>query len=126
MKRASIREITKVASEVRKYIIDSMITTHGQCYEASTCIAEKLQKLGYASRLIQGNVLLDGEGCFGKGFHYWLEVEDCVIDVTGDQFNEEIGKGKIPAVVVLPYTKLPRYRRAACENVYKVRKVAKK
>ncbi|MFZ5826583.1 MAG: hypothetical protein ACOY94_20000, partial [Bacillota bacterium] len=67
-----------------------------RCVEASTVLHFLLRALGYRARLVKGNFQLDkplpksfepADGRYLTYAHHWVEVEDTVLDITGDQFD---------------------------------------
>lgn len=53
-----------------------------------------------------------------RPLHYWVELNGYVIDVTGDQFNNELETEEIPAILIEPHSSLPRYYKdKVVENV---------
>lgn len=41
--------------------------------------------------------------------HYWVQISDIVVDITGDQFNDELDGGGFPPVFVGQLSSEPRY-----------------
>lgn len=113
-----MRLVVNVAKEVRASLLRKETSTDGCCYDASRSIAQKLLSLGYKPKLVKGFVKLDGAGIFGKGFHFWIELEGTIIDVTGDQFNTELLEDRIPEIVVAPTCKLKRYMMTTYEPLH--------
>lgn len=121
MNARDLRIVTRIAKRIRKKLLTEQPTTDGCCYDASRMIARELRKLGYKPKLVQGDVKLDGTGIFARGFHFWLELDGRVIDVTGDQFNNEIEGDRIPEIVIEPICKLNRYIKTKYEPLYLAR-----
>lgn len=133
---ADLEIIEDVAEHVREQILrkrkGKKNPTANQCYEASLKVYEKLQKEGFAPKLIAGKVIVDepnmdkvwaeytdeqisempkGDFCniMCRPLHYWIEVDGLIIDATGDQFNDELTTDQIGDVVIDPYEAQPRY-----------------
>ena len=128
-----LEEIDKIAQKIRRQILKkNKGSTANQCYVASIKVYEMLQQAGYDPALIQGRVIVDDpnpkkvyaeytEADLGamaqtdycnimcRPLHYWVEVKGLVVDVTGDQFNDEIDTEEIPKIVIDQYEAQPRY-----------------
>ncbi|VTN13605.1 Uncharacterised protein [Raoultella terrigena] len=89
----TIAEIQKEATEFRKLIEvcdkknTSLVIDHFpvmSCKLSSMLLSYHLLKL-WPDLLIKGVSAATGKN--GQITHYWLEIDDIVIDITGDQYN---------------------------------------
>lgn len=128
--------IEEIAEKVRDQILrkrkNKKNPTANQCYEASLKVYEDLQTAGLDPILVAGKVIVDepemekiwaeysdaqlnemDEDSFCnimcRPLHYWVEVNGLIIDVTGDQFNNELETDQIGEIVIDPYEAQPRY-----------------
>ena len=101
--------VRNTAKKVRAFIIHKYGDTDGFCLTASRYIKKLLEFKGINSTMIEGDVKLNVEpGClFSTGFHFWLEVEGIIVDVTADQFNDE--KNHFLDIIIATYTEKPEY-----------------
>lgn len=87
----------------------------GECYEVSTFLFHYLKKLGYKPKLIKGTFLTDlpydyrekKEG--GEALHYWIEIEGLILDLTAEQFNDELEDDVMPGILIGTYRDFPQY-----------------
>jgi len=78
----------------------------GFCGEASFRLRRILEAVGYHPTTINGMVQFPN-GCGG---HWWLELHQRYIDITGDQFNRHLPKeDQIPKVLVRPISQCHLY-----------------
>ena len=110
--------ILKVAKEVRKGILkeSSTATTLGWCYEASLDLIRSLKKRKIYIKLMDGIFKVDytqwgapsnNEHSEDES-HYWCEWKHLPVDVTADQFNEQLKVcNRVKAIVF--GTNLDRY-----------------
>ena len=75
----------------------------GYCLDASVALCLNLAKKGIKAQLVKGLVIINKQ----EATHFWIEVGDLYIDITGDQF----GNG-IPKVYIFSNTKPNPYYRA--------------
>lgn len=133
---ADLEIIEDVAGQVREQLIrkrkGAKNPTANRCYEGSLKIYERLQEEGFEPKLVVGKVIVDEpnmdkvwaeytddqlQDMEGEAFcnimcrplHYWVEVDGLIIDVTGDQFNDELTTDHVAKVVIDPYEAQPRY-----------------
>ena len=90
------------------------------CFDATAELGTLLNRRGLYPLRVKGTFLLDDpdpevtpEDAFESGaayrpIHYWIEVGGLVVDVSADQFNQEISH-PLPEVVMGTYKSLARY-----------------
>jgi len=98
------------------------------CLDVSKELKQELINNGYDAVVVQGKFEIDypneqhyneldvddfeNEEYMGKEMytplHYWVEVDGIIVDITADQFNDELN-GNMPSVVIGNYDDLVRY-----------------
>jgi hypothetical protein len=92
--------------------------TAGWCYDASCVLQKFLLSRGIQTKLIQGRVTLPVELDKNVRFHYWLEYQNRILDITGDQFNWAFKASgiTIPAIAFGHYRVYPFYQKDDVAN----------
>jgi hypothetical protein len=109
------RILIKATQEVRKAIIRKFGSIDCRCLDASTMLRKKLIKQNYPAKIIEGKFKLDipVPGPHDKPLltplHYWVELNNKIIDVTADQFQNAV-RENLKDVVYGTYQDHPRYK----------------
>ena len=94
--------ILEIATELRQ----CLGCAYGCCDDASVLLAAMLRKAGLKPRLVKGMFYTDLRkllrGLSVDDEHWWIECSGYLIDITADQFNEELPEGQMPEVVCTP------------------------
>jgi hypothetical protein len=105
--------ILEIANELR----DCFGCAYGCCYEVSIILAAKLRrKAGLKPKVIKGTFTTDldpvaatfvtgseyTEGGGGDAIHCWVTCAGFLIDLTADQFNDEIEDDEMPEIYCVP------------------------
>ena len=77
--------IQRIASHVRDKVIDHHPNPFGECISASHALGILYQKAGLDVQLVEGHVMVSNT----EMYHWWVEVEDWLVDVTADQFDDD-------------------------------------
>ena len=107
-----VTDITEIAQDIRNtYLVSEDDTIKSQCLNVSRDIKKELLKRGFKNaKLVRGvfeidfpneeNYLHWDEEDFNSEeelqkakytpLHYWVELDELIIDATADQFNDEI------------------------------------
>ena len=121
----------QLATSVRNFLLSEYDSSNLQsfCHECSKELAEELKKNGFTPYLVRGELVIDNpdesfyedwdvtdfgnedemENAKHQVLHYWLEVDGLIVDLTADQFNNEMEGDEMPPVVVGTYDEWPRY-----------------
>lgn len=82
---------------------------YGNCYSASVLLIALLKKSGLKANLIKGEFFTDcaSEGAeddddSGDVLHFWVVCEGYLLDITADQFNDEIEGEQMPEIICVP------------------------
>jgi hypothetical protein len=93
----------------------------GTCAYSSNYLQIALKEEGIDSIIIEGTFDIDNPDCSELDDedinneciyhppHYWVEVEGYILDITADQFNDELHKETMPDIVFGSYMDLDRY-----------------
>lgn len=114
-------KVTKIARQVRKRLIEREGCSTAQCYEASLELYRELRNAGFGASIVGGTFEIDepdpevtpkeawetGDAYFP--WHWWVEVDGRVVDITADQFDHEVDGGVGP-ITIGTYRALRRYR----------------
>lgn len=104
--------ILRQARLVRNRLITKCGNSDGYCYEASCTLGMSLEDLGIKTTLIAGRVTT-GEKL---RFHYWINIENSILDITGDQFNKYLPNNQfIPNILYAPEVLCNLYRKDSIE-----------
>ncbi len=129
-----VQNITQIASDVRKSLLqDDEETLATLCLPVSRHLAKILIDHGYSSaHVVKGTFSVDNPdpsayedwdvNDFGEGeegellmeeakytpLHYWVQIGNIVIDITADQFNDEL-EFPVSEVIVDDINSLDRY-----------------
>ena len=126
-KIASKKSIPQIANYVRKNLVkaygDEILKE--KCLPASKALKNELIKNGYDAIVIKGlfkvdnpdpSVVLDDdlseqekEEAMFTPLHYWVEVNNMIVDITASQFNNELDAPLNP-IVIGTYNDLERYK----------------
>lgn len=90
------------------------------CLPVSILVFRRLQRMGLKPKLIRGFFQTDlpseyddedeaNEFTIGKALHYWVELDEHVVDLTAGQFNDEIEGEKMPEIIFWRKKSYPRY-----------------
>ena len=125
----NINTIKTIAYEVRNMIIKKESDLATLCLPVSRHLAKTLNDHGYSNAIvIKGLFAIDNpdpsyydewdvndfenekemESAMYNTLHYWVQIGNLVIDITGDQFNDELNQ-PFPPVVVQDKNSLDRY-----------------
>jgi hypothetical protein len=127
----SIRSVQDIAHEVRSSLLtDDQDTLQSLCLPVSRHLAKILIDNGYsAANVVQGTFTVDEpdpsayedwdvedfggdedmmEQATYTPLHYWVQINDMVVDITADQFNDEL-EYPIEEVVIGGIGSLDRY-----------------
>lgn len=93
----TLKKIKKYAKEVRKWAFGGESASQ-ICDICSIQLANSLRKEGLSVQIMVGEFRIDkalegppGPMLFSNPGHYWVLIEDCyVVDLSGDQFDEEL------------------------------------
>ncbi len=86
-----IEKIQQIAEQVRKEVVGEF-DPNGFCKDASDYLVELLKKAGLQqARMVHGTV--------GGLTHWWVRLDNTLIDVTGDQFHNS----RIPPILITPW-----------------------
>lgn len=122
--------LVRIARSVRNELLRKEGDLCAQCLEVSKALSERLAQKGYRAKVIRGTFAIDNpnwefydewdpsdfkspeamEFAIYHPLHYWVEAEGFLLDITADQFSDEVDE-RLPAVVVGRYRDLPRYRK---------------
>tara|TARA_R110000824_G_scaffold148242_3_gene317889 strand:+ start:68732 stop:69163 length:432 start_codon:yes stop_codon:yes gene_type:complete len=101
------------------------------CHEISIILAKKLKKMGYISATeVRGSVYIDNPDQefysdwdvdmfeneekmkeeMKYATHHWVEIGNIVVDITADQFNDELDEDEFPKVYVELKENADRYQ----------------
>lgn len=102
-------DVLMIAKSVRKEIVSYYGTTEGTCLDASRTLLRELGRLLSKSDPIIafGEFMLDIPN--HTATHFWVEINNKVLDVTADQFNPWV-QFKIPKIIYASYDDFPRYK----------------
>ena len=90
LQRPLPREVWKIARRVRQEVLEENNgSSFGMCVDASWRLRDLLRKAGFRCRVCDG-VFDTGWDGFGNEGHYWVRFNRAILDVTADQFNEDI------------------------------------
>lgn len=131
--RSARLSIPTIASQVRNQLVQcyggDKDCLKEKCLKASRALKAQLLRAGYIATVTRGAFrvdrpdpeaikMMDAEGYASEELrkddkknpgHYWVEVEDLLIDITGDQFNNELEGEKIPKVNIGKRSSMSRY-----------------
>jgi hypothetical protein len=135
-KRKSIMEIANLvrSSLVKKHCpAGEEQCLRALCLDASIILAKELRNNGFDARVVMGTFYLDnpdvlydddehfmgedeieyedGEHASHNPLHYWVEVDNMIVDITADQFNYEVDGYEIPEIVFNSYSENTRYEK---------------
>jgi hypothetical protein len=118
--------VRRVATKLRADMLQENDddTLKAFCLDASRRLRDLLIKAGFKAWVVQGTFEIDNpdwscgneeltEAQAHHPLHYWVELltsPRIVVDITSDQFNDEMEGDECTAVVVEPRRDLPRYR----------------
>lgn len=104
--------IHKIAVQTRQEMFDHW-TTAGHCFEASIVLADRLQSQGFEAEVVEGYFSATCNCAFNHFFVRCWTGECLILDITADQFNEDIGDDDPqPAVVMLVPGEQQRYHKS--------------
>jgi len=82
---------------------------YGNCYSASVLLIALLKKSGLKAKIIKGTFQTDlppnwseDQETGGKATHFWVVCNGYLLDVTADQFNDEIEGEQMPEIICVP------------------------
>ena len=122
-----LKKVYNFAEEIREKIglemgNDDMM---GLCCYASKKLRLLLRIEGIRSKLIGGTFAIDSPNLeyidaeyhdYKRIFfpsHYWLEINSLIIDITADQFNDELIDDEMNEIVIETYENSPRYLKSS-------------
>ena len=111
-------EIIKIAERVRKELIEIYDSPKAVCLEASRMLKKELEQ--YGAIIIQGRFKIDEpdmenydldyeEDIISDPLHYWVEIEGEILDITADQFQDEVPYDELEEITYGTYEELTRY-----------------
>jgi hypothetical protein len=130
-----IKKIRQVAEALREewFSDEDSDGPTGMCLTASEELATRLRRIGYPARVVMGRLEIDFPNwehytewdpadfnseeemneAMHTPLHYWVEIGDLIIDITADQFNDELDSDVLEPVMVGSYNddRLWRYLR---------------
>lgn len=124
MEKSRLKEIYEIAKKVREQIQLEIGNKDlkGFCKYCSNKIRLLLRLKGYRTKLIKGRFMVESPdlvsidpiywGSEDTYYppHYWVEIDNLIIDVTADQFNVELDvENHMDEIVIGTYEELPRY-----------------
>jgi len=119
------KSIEDIAKEVRDSNEDWDFTA--LCLDYSRELQKKLVANGYNAIVVQGTYLVDEpnisytdesledldeeeqDTARHNPLHYWVEVDGTIVDITADQFSDEVIYDEIPPITIGSYEDYPRY-----------------
>jgi hypothetical protein len=108
-------QIKEIASQTRKEITEKFGSTTSVCEAASKLLHRKLTENQISSQVIFGSFHLDFPTKQNKEStdyyaapHFWVETENLIVDITADQFNEEVGE-EYPEIYITQKNKSGRH-----------------
>lgn len=109
MRQREIRRVQRVCQLLRSMMEqENGADLAGYCAEASCRLAWILQELHFRPVVLNGHVKLAHETWMGH--HWWVRLGRHYLDITGDQFNQDLPKkDSLPAVMIAPVDQCPRY-----------------
>lgn len=127
----NLQSLTQIATQFRKQMIkcydDECLRS--LCLPVSRKLKEYLISKGYDAIVVQGVFTVDNpdpeatqewdindfesqeemEDATYHPLHYWVEIRDLIIDITADQFNDELDE-PVPPINIGTYQELERYK----------------
>lgn len=101
------KKALKIARQVRKKILkDNGGNSRGMCLDASHELQRKLTEAGFFCELCEGKFHLEEPEEKSVVHHYWIALNGAILDVTADQFNDEMDGIQMAAIV---YGNIDRY-----------------
>jgi hypothetical protein len=125
----NINDLTRIAQGTRDLILNDESDLAALCLPVSRHLAKTLEDHGYTSAVVvKGLFAIDDpdpslydewdindfqneeemESAMHNTLHYWVQIGNIIIDITGDQFNDEL-EHPFPPVVVHDIDSLGRY-----------------
>jgi hypothetical protein len=122
------KTIEEIAKNARNKVLKHWGDLRAVCLDVSRYLRNQLIKNGYKAIVVQGTFAVDEpnmEYCedldqdneddakaIYNPLHYWVEVNGKILDLTADQFNDEIENelDKMPEIVFGEYAKNKRYK----------------
>ncbi len=111
--------ILEIAYEVREEVMGDEPCSGGMCLDASEILVERLKELGYDANVVEGRFEIDfpdpaeidyiGEEWAHTPTHYWVEIGGKILDVTADQYEDEVEGEVLPEIVFGTYEENLRY-----------------
>lgn len=89
-----IKELRKVSTGFIEGLLEGKCNKD-KCFIVSYPLHGYLSFLGYDSALVEGEIRIAGK----DHHHYWVEVEDIVIDGTASQFKKPNGS-RMPKIYI--------------------------
>ncbi len=123
MNQEDLDKIYKIALKVRnKFIEEYNVCIGGYCTDLSEKLNDKLIKYGYNSNIYYGNFHLDkyskhllyynNPNIHNTLPHTWVQINDLIIDITADQFNDYLyDENQMPSVFIGYYLDNKRYHK---------------
>jgi hypothetical protein len=88
IERALPQIILAQSQAVRRWVLSNNHgTTHNMCNDAAARLCSQLDKLGYKTEFMLGWFYVDA---IWHPQHCWVRVNRLHLDVTGDQFNDDL------------------------------------
>ena len=126
--KPSVKSIaTKVRNELVKCYGDEECLRE-TCLPSSRDLKKELIKYGYQATITQGVFRVDNpdtkavsqmdvdglteeeiEDAKYNPLHYWVEVDNLIVDITADQFNNELEDEIMHPITIGTYSELDRY-----------------
>jgi hypothetical protein len=113
--------ILQIAQQTRDAILGEFSCTTAVCLEASKALSEKLNEAGYNAKVVEGTFEIDfpdqeyydeeDEDMYIPK-HFWVEVNNKLLDITADQFQDEVDGEELQEIAYGTYQDYPRYERS--------------
>lgn len=112
--------ILSIAKAFRNNVIKDHGDLKAMCYEISLGLSHELKKHEIDSKVIKGYFYIDNpdesqyddeidESEMRLAPHFWVEVNNKILDITADQFQDEVEGERIDEITYGNYNDFDRY-----------------
>lgn len=108
--------VKQIALDLRKKLLEESTDTGGLCLEASCRLCYLLKEQQFNPKLVRGEVVFENRRIKFIGGHFWVDVDQNIVDITGDQFNQLLSYIKLPNLVYGSYEHYPMYKPLRVED----------
>jgi hypothetical protein len=124
-KIAQTNKIFEIANLVRSRLLNYHCDSEDEqclralCLEASRELRDEYLKNGINAIVVQGTFYVDNpnenfdeeydDETYNNPLHYWVEINGEIIDITADQFNDELDGETMEGITIGGYSELTRY-----------------